>query len=303
MRLLILSRSASVPSTRRLVAVARERGHRVRVLNPTRVEMLLETGRGHLYSKHRRIPYPDAVIPRIAPSVASYGLAVVEQLEASGTVALNGAQSVGVSRNLLRVLQRLSASGIAVPATVMAHEAANLKAMLSMVGGVPVLVKLLQGNERKSTMVCETVASLEAALDAVLGLGHNLVVQQFVRGAREIRTLVVGGRVVAAMERLRKKKSSPSGGKKSAKYQPYALSPAQEKVIERAARTLQLEICSVDVLVTRDETRVFEVDALPHLPEFETVTKVDAAAAIVGHAEALVEAATKNAANSTRGKS
>lgn len=288
-----------MPSTRRLVAVARERGHRVRVLNPTRVEMLLETGRGHLYVKHRRIPYPDAVIPRIAPSVASYGLAVVEQLEASGTVALNGAQAVGVSRNLLRVLQRLSASGIAVPATVMAHEAANLKAMLSMVGGVPVLVKLLQGNERKSTMVCETVASLEAALDAVLGLGHNLVVQQYVRGAKEVRALVVGGRVVAAMERLRSKKSK----KKAGRYQPWALTPAQEAVIERTARTLQLELCSVDVLVTRAETRVFEVDALPQLPEFEQVTKVDAAAAVVARAEALVEAASKKAANSGRGKS
>jgi ribosomal protein S6--L-glutamate ligase len=279
--------------------VARERGHRVRVLNPTRVEMLLETGRGHLYSKHRRIPYPDAVIPRIAPSVASYGLAVVEQLEASGTVALNGAQAVGVSRNLLRVLQRLSASGIAVPATVMAHEAANLKAMLSMVGGVPVLVKLLQGNERKSTMVCETTASLEAALDAVLGLGHNLVVQQYVRGARELRALVVGGRVVAAMERLRGKKSS----KKLGRYQPAILTPAQEAVIERAARTLQLELCSVDVLATKSETRVFEVDALPKLPEFEQVTKVDAAAAVVARAEALVEAASRKAANSVRGKS
>jgi ribosomal protein S6--L-glutamate ligase len=300
-RLLILSRSASVPSTRRLVAVARERGHRVRVLNPTRVEMLLETGRGHLYAKHRRIPYPDAVIPRIAPSVASYGLAVVEQLEASGTVALNGAQAVGVSRNLLRVLQRLSASGIAVPATVMAHEAAHLKAMLSMVGGVPVLVKLLQGNERKSTMVCETVASLEAALDAVLGLGHNLVVQQYVRGAKEVRALVVGGRVVAAMERLRSKTSKKKD--KAGRYQPWALSPAQEAAIERAARTLQLEVCSVDVLVSRDETRVFEVDALPQLPEFERVTQVDAAAAIVARAEALVEAASKKTANSGRGKS
>jgi ribosomal protein S6--L-glutamate ligase len=281
-----------------LVAVARERGHRVRVLNPTRIEMLLETGRGHLYSKHRRIPYPDAVIPRIAPSVAPYGLALVEQLEASGTIALNGAQSVGVSRNLLRVLQRLSASGIAVPATVMAHEAKNLKAMLSMVGGVPVLVKLLQGNERKSTMVCETVASLEAALDAVLGLGHNVVVQQYVRGASELRTLVVGGRVVAAMERLRSKKSGKKG-----KYQPYTLSPAQEAAIERAARTLQLELCSVDALVTRDETRIFEVDALPQLPEFEAVTHVDAAAAVVARAEALVEAAGKNVANAVRGKS
>jgi ribosomal protein S6--L-glutamate ligase len=282
-----------------LVAVARERGHRVRVLNPTRVEMLLETGRGHLYSKHRRIPYPDAVIPRIAPSVASYGLAVVEQLEASGTVALNGAQAVGISRNLLRVLQRLSASGIAVPATVMAHQAANLKAMLSMVGGVPVLVKLLQGNERKSSMVCETTASLEAALDAVLGLGHNLVVQQFVRGAKEVRALVVGGRVVAAMERVGSKK----GGKKAGRYQPYALSPVQEAVLERAARTLQLEVCSVDVLVTRDETRVFEVDALPHLPEFEQVTQVDAAAAVVERAEALVLAASNKSASSIRGKS
>jgi glutathione synthase/RimK-type ligase-like ATP-grasp enzyme len=101
------------------------------------------------------------------------------------------------------------------------------------------------------------------------------------------------------MERLRGKKSS----KKLGRYQPAILTPAQEAVIERAARTLQLELCSVDVLATKSETRVFEVDALPKLPEFEQVTKVDAAAAVVARAEALVEAASRKAANSVRGKS
>ncbi len=202
MKITILSRSASIPSTRRLVEAARARGHQVRVLNPGRVEMHLDGSSASLYYKRKKLPPCDVVIPRIAQSINSYGLAVVNQFEIRGMPLMNTAQAIAQSRNKMRSLQLLSANGIDIPATVMARDAADLKAMVGLVGGVPVLVKLLQGQEKHGVMVCESLQSLEAALEAVLGLGHNLVVQQYVqKSGHDVRVLVVGGRAVAAVER------------------------------------------------------------------------------------------------------
>lgn len=294
MKLMILSRSGRVPSTARLVSAARARGHAVRVVSPGRVQMHLEGGRGTLYCRRKKIAIPDVVVPRIAASVASYGLAVLEQLEAAGVRALNRAPAVGLSRNLLRVLQRLSAAGIAVPSSVMAREAADLRAMVSLVGGVPVLVKLLHGTERRGAMVCESPQSLEATLEAVLGLGHDLLIQQTVQHADVLRALVVGGRVVAAMRKVtRGKRRAP----RKARFAPAELTPAQRRVVERAAATLELELCSIDVLAAQDHTFVVDVDAVPALPDFQTTTGVDVALAIVDRCEALARTPRLRAAH------
>ena len=202
MKITILSRSASIPSTRRLAEAARVRGHQVRVLNPGRVDMHLDGSSASLYYKRKKLPPCDVVIPRIAQSINSYGLAVVNQFGIRGVPLMNTAQAIAQSRNKMRSLQLLSANGIEIPATVMARDAADLKAMVGLVGGVPVLVKLLQGQEKHGVMVCESLQSLEAALEAVLGLGHNLVVQQYVqKTGQDVRVLVVGGHAVAAVER------------------------------------------------------------------------------------------------------
>ncbi|HZH03786.1 MAG TPA: RimK family alpha-L-glutamate ligase, partial [Myxococcaceae bacterium] len=188
MKITLLSRSASIPSTHRLVEAARARGHQIRVLDPARVEMHLDGRSANLFYQRRRLSPPDVVIPRIAQSVSHYGLAVVNQFGMRGVPLLNDAQAIAQARNKMRCLQLLSAHGVDIPATVMARDASGLKEMVSLVGGVPVLVKLLQGQEKGSVMICETLQSLKATLEAVLGLGHNLVVQQYVkRTGRDVR--------------------------------------------------------------------------------------------------------------------
>lgn len=205
MKLVVLSRSKNIPSTKRIVEAAEQRGHSVRVMNPLHVQLFLAGRKAHILYRRRRVRPPDAVIPRIAASIASYGLPVVDQFAMRGAVVLNSARAIGQSRNPARCLQRLSAAGLDTPATLVARDAADLKALVDRVGGVPVLVKLLSGPERRGVMVCETEQSLEAALEAVLGLGHNLVVQEYVRKAeRDVRVFVVGGTAVAAASRRAK---------------------------------------------------------------------------------------------------
>src|SRR5262249_41798596 len=144
-RLTILSRDPAIPSTRRLLEEAKARGHRARVLNPVRVEMHLDGESANLTYQRKKLFPCDVVLPRVAPSISTYGLALVNQFALRGVPILNSAQAIGQARNKMRLLQLLSANGIDIPATVMARDAADLKAMVHLVGGVPVLVKLLQG--------------------------------------------------------------------------------------------------------------------------------------------------------------
>jgi ribosomal protein S6--L-glutamate ligase len=291
MRLTILSRSTSVHTTRRLVQAARARGVSTRVIDPLEVELGLGD-EPEVYWRRRRFPAADVVVPRIALSIHQYGISVVSQLELMGIPVLNGAYGIAASRNKMRSLQLLAAAGVRVPRTVMASDPSGLKEMVRLVGGVPVLVKLLSANEKSGVMLCESLQSLEAALEAILGLGQNIIVQQYVRGAKgqDVRALVVGGEVVAAMRR-----SPPAGRlsrnlRRGAQFEQAAVQPAYARVAAEAARVLRLEVCAVDMLDVKGRPFVFEVNSSPSIREAEAVCGVDIAARIVDRAVTLAEA-------------
>jgi ribosomal protein S6--L-glutamate ligase len=193
----------------------------------------------------------------------------------------------------MRSLQLLAAAGIRVPRTVMASDPSGLKEMVRLVGGVPVLVKLLSANEKSGVMLCESLQSLEAALEAILGLGQNIVVQQYVRGAkgRDLRLLVVGGEVVAAMRRNPPVGRFARNLRRGAQFERAELPPAYERVAAEAARVLRLEVCAVDMLDVKGRPLVFEVNSSPSIREAEAACGVDLAARIVDRAISLAEAA------------
>lgn len=293
MKIVVLSRSRTIPSTRRLIEAAQARGHTVRVLNPVQLSVQLGTGAPRLVHKKKKVSIPDVVIPRIASSIASYGLAIVEQFAAHGAVVLNSARAIGLSRNPARCLQRLSAAGIDIPATVMSREVGDLQAMVDEVGGVPVLVKLLQGSERRGIMLCESRQSLEASLEAILGLGHNIVMQEYVRKAqRDVRVFVVGGRAIAAVCRVPRPGRLSRTLARFARLEPAELTTAVKDAAEAAARLCELEVCAVDLIEQQRKkggrSRVFEVNASPALPEMESTTGLDLATAVIARAEELV---------------
>jgi ribosomal protein S6--L-glutamate ligase len=285
----ILSRSTEIYTTRRLVEAARARGLSTRVVDPLEIEMGLGEEAPQVYWRRRRFPRTDVVIPRIGLSIHQYGLSVVNQLELIGIPVVNGAYGIAASRNKMRSLQMLSAAGVPVPRTVMASHPAGLKEMVRLVGGVPVIVKLLSVNDKSGVMICESLQSLEAALEAILGLGQNIVVQQYLKGAkgRDLRVLVVGGEVVAAMRR-----SPPVGRfardlRRGAQFDPVELPARYARAAVEAARVLQLEVCAVDMLDVKGAPRVFEVNSSPSIREAETACGVDAAGRIVERALAL----------------
>ena len=289
MHLTILSRKPGIYTTRRLAQAARQRGARVRVLDPIRVEVHLGEAPGAYYGR-KPLARTDVVVPRIAPSVQAYGLAVVNYFEMMGVPTLNHAAGIAASRNKMRALQLLAASGIPVPPTMMAANASELKALVERVGGLPVLIKLLTPSERPLVMVCESLQSMEAALEAVLKMGHNLVVQRYVRRKRErdLRALVVGEKVSAWVERRPKPGRLLHTLARGAKLKSVRVPAALDELAVKAAGVVGLDVAAVDLLEAAGGPMVFDVNSSPGLKGLEKATGKDLALPIVARAEALV---------------
>jgi ribosomal protein S6--L-glutamate ligase len=289
LHLTILSRKPGIYTTRRLAQAARLRGARVRVLDPVRVEVHLGDAPGAYYGR-KRLGRTDVVVPRIAPSVQAYGLAVVNHFEMLGVPTLNRAAAIAASRNKMRALQLLAAGGVPVPPTVMAANASELKALVELVGGLPVLIKLLTPSERPLVMVCESLQSMEAALEAVLSMGHNLVVQRYVRRKRErdLRALVIGEKAVAWVERRPRPGRLLHTLARGAKLKPVRVPAALDELAVKAARVVGLDVAAVDLLEAGSGPMVFDVNSSPGLKGLEKATGQDLALRIVGRAEELV---------------
>lgn len=292
MNLTVLSRSAAIYTTRRLLQAGQARGHRVRVVDPLQVELGLGRGRPALFHQRGRFPRTDVVIPRIGLSIHAYGLAVVSQLQLLGVPVVNGWQAIAASRNKMQCLQLLAVNGVGVPLTVMASDAAGLKEMVRHAGGLPVLVKLLTGSDRTGLMICETLQSLESALEALFGLGQDVVVQQYVRTARgrDLRAFVVGGRVVAALSRRPRVGRFARTLARGARFEACALPEPCARAAVAAARVVGLEVSAVDMLEVAAGPLVFEVNSSPGIREAEEACGVDLAAAMVAQAEAVAAA-------------
>ena len=233
------------------------------------------------------------VVPRIAPSISQYGLAVVNHLQLLGLPVLNGAPAIGLARNKMRVLQLLSASGVKVPRTVMASEPSGLREMVRHVGGLPVLVKLLRGNEKTGVIVCESRQALESALEAILRLGQNTMVQQYVRGRRggDLRAFVVGGRALAALRRRPRVGRLSRNLGQGARFEAAALDADAERGRRRPPRRSSASRSARSTCWTRRAgPRVFEVHSSPGIREAEEACGVDLAGAIVERAAEMLGA-------------
>ena len=291
MRLVVLSRSSTIYSTRRLLEAARARRISARVLDPRELELHLDGREAHVFRRGKPVGAVDAVIPRIAPSVGEHGLAVLSHLGLAGALAVNSARAIAESRNRMRCLQLLAASGIAVPATAVATDAAQLKAMIPLVGGLPVLLKV-QGAAKQGVALCETDTSLEASLEALLGLGQTVLVQRYVRRrGRDIRALVVGRQLLCAVRRVPRPGHLYRTLGRGASFERVELPHAYERAAIEAARLVGLEVAAVDLLDDEGGPKVFEVNSSPSLKELEETTGLDLAGSIVEHAVFLVRRA------------
>ncbi len=287
MRFLLLSRNANLYSTSRIVLAARARGHEVVVIDPLDLQIVVAKGRSGLLHEGNPVPRVDLVIPRIGASITNYGLAVVRQFDLMGVPVLNSAVSIARSRDKLRALQLLNRKNIDVPATICARSPAGVDSALALVG-CPAIVKLQQGTQGIGTMIAETPQAVHSLLETLWAMGQDIVLQEYVRESkgRDIRIIVVGGRVVASMRRVAKPGEFRSNLHRGGKGNQVKLLPASYRnAAIRAVKVMGLEVAGVDMLESKKKPKILEINSSPGLEGVERASGIDVASAIIEHAE------------------
>jgi ribosomal protein S6--L-glutamate ligase len=287
MRLLLLSRNATLYSTSRLVLAARSRGHEVSVVDPLDLRIVISRGRPSVFLGDRAVPHTDLVLPRIGASITNYGLAVVRQFDLMGVPVLNTALAIARSRDKLRAMQLLTRRNIDVPITVCARTPDSIELALAHVGGPPCIVKLQQGAQGIGTMIAETPQAVTSLLETLWAMGQDIVLQQYIAEAkgRDLRAIVVGGRVVAAMRRQAKAGEFRSNLHRGGLGVQVTLDAACRRAAIAATRVMGLEVAGVDMLETREGPKILEINSSPGLEGIERASGIDVASAIVRHAE------------------
>lgn len=287
MKIGILSRNSKLYSTRRLVDAGRELGHEMQVVNPLKCYMDITSMRPAIYYRGQSLDGFDAVIPRIGASITFYGTAVLRQLEMMGVFPLNESVAIGRSRDKLRSLQLLARKGIGLPVTGFAHDIENTDDLIRLVGGAPLVVKLLEGTQGKGVVLAETYKAAESVIDAFRELHANFLVQEFIReaGGSDIRAFVIGDKVVAAMMRKAREGEFRSNLHRGGTATIVKLTPEERSTATRAAKTMGLNVAGVDILRSNHGPVVMEVNSSPGLEGIETATSKDVARMIVSFIE------------------
>lgn len=286
MKIGILSRKKSLYSTSRLMEAAEGRGHETRVVDTARCYMRIASEEPTVHSGDETLSF-DAVIPRIGASITFYGTAVVRQFEMAGVFSANESQAIARSRDKLRSLQILSREGTGLPRTSFARSPKDADSLLEAVGGAPVVVKLLEATQGLGVVLAETRKAASSVIGAFQELDANFLVQEFIEeaGGDDIRALVVGGEVVAAMRRHAAPGEFRSNLHRGGSAEGAELTEDQRRSAVQAADALGLGVAGVDLLESERGPLVLEVNSSPGLKGIETSTDVDVAERIIGYVE------------------
>jgi ribosomal protein S6--L-glutamate ligase len=287
MKIALLTRNPKLFSHRRLIEAAERRGHEIVPVDYLRCYMNITSKKPELRYLGEKLTGFDAAIPRIAASHTFFGLAVLRQFEVMGVYPLNESVAIGRSRDKLRSLQILARDGINLPVTAFANDTKRTDDLLDIVGGAPVVIKLLEGTQGIGVVLGETPKSAKSVIDAFHGANIAILVQQFVKEAEgsDIRAFVVGGKVVASMERRGAAGEFRSNLHRGGTARSIEITPEERHIALKAARSMGLNVAGVDMLRAKAGTMVVEVNSSPGLEGVESATGVDVAGTVIGFLE------------------
>jgi ribosomal protein S6--L-glutamate ligase len=287
MRIAILSRRPELYSTQALFEAGRARGHDVQVMDTLQFDVSINRRKPQLLYRGEKFERFDAVIPRIGASITIYGLAVVRQFEMMGVYCLNESQAIARSRDKLRTLQLLCRHDVGVPPTIFTRQAQHVAHCVKHVAGPPVVVKLLEGTQGIGVVLAESERAANSVVEAFHGLDQNILIQKFIKEAKgaDIRALVVGRKVVAAMKRQAEPGEFRSNLHRGGSATKMRLTAEYRKTALAAARVLGLRMAGVDMLESKDGPMIMEVNSTPGLEGIQKTTAIDVAAAVIEHLE------------------
>jgi len=282
-KIAVLSRDGTLYSCKRLREAAVQRGHQIEILDPLSCYMNITPAASSIHYKGRQLPHYDAVIPRIGSAITFYGTAALRQFEILGSYPLNESVAITRARDKLRSLQLLARQGIDLPVTGIAHSPDDTSDLIDMVGGAPLVVKLVEGTQGIGVVLAETRQAAESVIDAFRGLNAHILVQEFIAEAKgcDIRCLVIGNEVVAAIERRAKAGDFRSNLHRGGQATMVEITPREREIALAAAHTLGLDVAGVDILRANRGPLVMEVNASPGLEGIEKATGLDIAGRMI----------------------
>jgi ribosomal protein S6--L-glutamate ligase len=288
MRILILTRQPRLHSIRRLRQACDARGVKMETMDVTRVAIAMHPRRPRLYYNGEEVDPKryDVIIPRIGTSITEVGCSVVRQFEAMGVPIINRSSGILRGRDKLRSMQLLSRLDIDIPKSMIIRRSAELDNALDLVGGVPCVLKLLQGTQGVGVMLVESKEAIESVLQAFWSLGHTLMLQEFIKESKgkDVRALVIGDKVVAAMRREATLGEFRSNIHRGGLGRSIKLSAEEERVVVQATKAMGLGIAGVDYLESHQGPKVLEVNSSPGFEGLEQATRADIAGAIIDFA-------------------
>jgi ribosomal protein S6--L-glutamate ligase len=286
MNIVVLSRGPSNYSTKRLKKEAKSRGHNVRVVNYALCYMAIEKGNPVVYYRGKPLTNIDAIIPRIAMSYTKYGTAVVRQFEMQGVYTTVSSIAINRVRDKLRTYQLLAKSDIGMPKTVFALETSDFEDVIEHAGGTPLIIKVARGTHGNGVVLAETKQAAQAVMQAFYVEGVNFLVQEFIAesAGTDIRAVVIGGKVVASMERRSLNDDFRSNLHQGGKGKKIRLNEEEKRTVQKAARAMGLSVCGVDMMRSERGPLVLEVNASPGF-SIEEVTGINIAKKLIEHVE------------------
>lgn len=291
MRILILSRRHTIYSTRRLREAALALGHTVQVLDPQRCAIVLHDGHPDVLLNGKPLVPVDVIIPRIGLTAAEFGISLVRHLELMGIASVNPHHAITEAKDKLGCLQQLLKHGIPVPGTLVKRYPRNVEKEVELLGGPPAVLKLLHGTRGAGVILAESFQAITATLEAIWSIGEDILIQKYISETKgvDIRILVVGEEIVAAMKRFPREGDFRSNLHRGGTGEAITLSKQERALAVRAAQAIGLRVAGVDILRSRGGPLVLEVNSSPGLQGLEEVTRMDIAMKIVEYATGLVE--------------
>ena len=283
LRIGILTQEPKNYSNTRMIEAAEARGHVIETITTSRCFMAINNEKPVIHYEGTALPRYDAIIPRIGSKITFYGMAVVRQFESMGVYCVNPARAIGSSRDKLLAHQILSQHKLGMPNTAFARSSRDTQGIIDLVGGAPVVVKLLESTQGKGVILAETRKAATALVDAFRGLDAHFLVQEFVKEAKgsDIRCFVVDGKVVGSMMRTAQAGEFRSNIHQGGTAKKIKLTSTERTTAIKAAKALGLDVAGVDILRSDTGPKVLEVNSSPGLQGIEAATGKDIATTII----------------------
>jgi ribosomal protein S6--L-glutamate ligase len=291
LRIALLASNPDLYSNQRIMEAGRERGHTMSFINIQHCYINISSEEPEIHYRGGEILAPfDAVIPRIRPAITFYGCSVLRQFEMTGAFCLNGSIGIGRSRDKLRSLQMLANKAIPMPVTSFAHSPQETSELIKMVGGAPLVVKLLQGTQGVGVVLAETEKAAESLINAFKSVKADILVQEFVREAdgKDIRCFVIDDKVVASMQRIAPKGDFRANIHRGGAAVEVKITAEERKIALQSAKIMGLKVAGVDIIRSNSGPKVLEINSSPGLEGIESVSGMDIAGLMIESIEKTV---------------